>query len=190
MWRCVTFFESFKRGRRVISRDQTIKLIQKVLDNVSLLEIPPMSIDKESINVSELQVNMDKQNLFSKILVPSLASANSEFEKTLAGMMFVEYDPILDPIVSNFFFHEKKVLRSAPIKDEKIEDIINSIMKIEKKDVLKEGDVVEVIEGDYKGIIGRIETINDSMYSIIVQFFGTDKILKLTADQIKIAEDN
>ena len=106
----------------------------------------------------------------------------------LAGILFVEYDPIADPNIINFCFSNKKIIKHSPMREEDVEKIINSVLQIEKKETIKEGDVVEVTEGDYKGIVGRIESIESAICKINVQIFGFDKTLEIMIDQIRVVD--
>jgi hypothetical protein len=189
MWKCIVFFESFKNGKRILPRDQIIKIVQKFLEDLEKIEVPAPNEQKESIGVPELQPNLDRQNVVRKVFIPALASPNAEFEKHIAGMFFIEYDALLDRIISDICFQDKKLIRSSPVRDCDVEKIISSVsQKIEEKSI-KKGDVVEVIEGDYKGIIGRIEDVKDDIFFVHIQIFGCEQILNLSAEQIKIAED-
>jgi hypothetical protein len=189
MWRCITFLESFKRGKRILSREQTVVLLKKILGNLEGKIQNPISDKKESIGCFELEPVLNRQNLFKKIFVPSLASTSIDFNQHLAGMFFVEYDPLLDYAVINLCHEEKKIIKSAIVKEHEVEKIISSLSQKEEIQRIKEGDVIEIIEGDYKGIIGRIHRIEGEVCFINIQIFGCDKELSLYLDQVKITDD-
>ena len=190
MWKCITFLDSFRSGKRIIIRDQIINMIKKILEDLAKLNIAPITTPKEAIKLPELQPHLDRQNLISKLFVPALSSNSTEYDKHITGMLFVEIDPLLEQVLNTYCFEEKKLWKCFPVREHEVEKIINSLDQKIEKTSLKIGDVVEVIEGDYKGIIGRIEGYEGGIFSVHVQIFGCDQSLKLFEEQIRLAEND
>jgi transcription antitermination factor NusG len=194
MWRCLIFMESFKRGKRVVNRDQTVQIIVKLCELAERMPIPPISGEKEVILLdSEVKIHqaVEKQNLFQKIFIPSLSSINSDFEKDISGIIFVEIDPILERHLSQICLESKKIIKNFQVSDAEVQKIINSVNTKDVKRALSVGDVIEILDGSYKSMIGRIQRIlENDRFSINIQIFGVDQSIELAADQIKIAEDS
>lgn len=189
MWRCITFFESFRSGKRILAKEQILHMIKKVLEELQKIDVPPLGEPQEAIFIPELQPALDQQNIIRKIFIPALSSSSSDFERHITGMFFVEYDPLLDRKIQEMCFQEKKLWRSSVVKESDVEKIINSVRQTIEIAQIKKGDVIEVTDGDYKGIIGRVENVENGLCAVHIQIFGCEKTLNLSIDQLKIADD-
>lgn len=183
MWRCLKFVESFKNGRRVISKEQNIGFVNKILRGLSNHGVPEIE-NKENFGIKEIDINC--QNVIRKVFVPSLFK-EEEFNKEITGMVFIEYDQMADSMINSYLLKFKVI--HSPVKDDQVEKIIDSLSKKEEKIKFKQGDLIQINEGSYKGTLGRIVSINKDVYKINIQIFGVDQYIDIFEDQISFAED-
>jgi len=190
MWRCLMFLESFHKGKRILGKDQILQIVDKIFSMAMDLDLPPISEKKTAIMLEELQPKIDRQNLIESIFIPCLSNTNLEFNKYLSGFMFVKIDPMLEAVLNKICFESKKIIKNFEVPENHVQDILNSLQKVGNADVIKVGEVVSVNEGPYKTMIGRVTEIKDDIFSVHIQIFGVDSIIKLTQNQILIVNQN
>jgi transcription antitermination factor NusG len=192
MWRSVIFNESFK-GRRIIDKKATLRFLQEVSKGLKHLSPSPGEWYEENA-ISDEQKVLIGQGVILDVFIPALSCANEneEFAKHMAGIIFIKYDDIYDPYV---YAHlrslkgSKKVVNTSLASDASIK---NMLLQTQNKEETKEesivvGSVVEILNGNYKGLIGRVENMANSFCTINVQIFGRSQIFDMPVHEIKLA---
>ena len=186
MWKCLIFSDSFKRGRRVAGREQTVNIIKKLIETARFLGENIPKTKTKIINTPELEVLTDEQNLFTTIFVPSLATEEKDYNKHITGMVFVEFDPLLEQLANRIFIESKSIYRSVTVKEEEVLNIMNGLKKKVEKKSFEAGDIVEITSGDYKDMVGRVEFIKEGLCKISIQIFGMEQIITVPISEIKV----
>ncbi|MCK9466960.1 MAG: hypothetical protein M0P94_01395 [Candidatus Absconditabacterales bacterium] len=80
--------------------------------------------------------------------------------------------------------------RPVPLTDQEYEDVINHIKKSEERSTLKipykEGDVVMLKAGDFKGMKGNIKTIDHDKGTVVVNIEMLGRLTPVAVDADKI----
>jgi len=180
------FADSFKKGRRVLTRDQTINIVKKLLELAVKISVDIPYVETDVFQVEEFMELAKQQNIFQKVFVPSIGIGNQAYNSFITGMVFVDIDPLMEGKINYLIENHRSIYRVLNERDSKVEEMINNALNKNEEVVLKTGDMVEILSGDYSGIIGKIETIEDDQYHVAIQIFGATNIIVLSSNQVKI----
>ena len=159
LWRCLRFIDSFK-GKRVVDISSTHRLMKKIQSSTN--------------------------NIIEEMFIPALEFApNDEVNKNLMGIAFIKYNEKYDSLIRDVL-RDNRINMTEIVKEEVVENMRNNSksFKIEKDKFFKVGDSVQIVAGDYKNMIGRIEFINETNVVVNVQIFGRDHSISLELQMI------
>lgn len=165
MWRCLRFIDNFK-GKRPVGINDTYRLVEKIKYN------------------SVANIGSD---IIEDIFIPAVEfSQNSEANKYLVGMIFIKYDREYDDKMTSIFrslqIHLYSVVKESDVLAMK--ENSSNYQQVTKARFTV-GDSIQIINGDYKDMIGTIEFIrNENTVDVNVQVFGRDHIITLNTTMI------
>lgn len=126
------------------------------------------------------KINSD---LIEEEFIPVFDSAN-EIQPEIGGLIFIftKKPKALQIVCSNLrIYLEKSIIPVEAIKKMKESAVIQKEMVIHK---FKENDEVQIIGGNFPGLIGRILELNDNIVKIVISIFGEDQIMEISKDHI------
>lgn len=164
MWRCLRFIDNYK-GKRPIDVKDTYKLLDKIRFTI---------------------VSNIGSDIIEDIFVP--AGEDIDHKKNyLVGILFIKYDekydhPMLNVLQSN------RITLSSIVTEDQVESIRANSRNLNLSQAQKlrfsVGDSVQIINGDYKDMIGYVSNVNASVIDVNIQIFGRDHIVSLDSSML------
>ncbi len=151
--------------------------------------------------------SLNMENYIFQVLIPETVHTekkkNGELkevvEKIFPGYIFVDMIVTDEswfivrntPMVTGFLGSSGGGAKPVPLSDEEIIPILKQCgISIEANMKFKVGDQVQILNGNFAGQIGTVETINvdDQIVTVLVDFFGRQTPTEVHFDEIKVLD--
>ena len=150
--------------------------------------------------------SMDMQDYIFRVIVPEekvLEIKNGvekeKIKKIFPGYILVEmvmsdeawYVVRNTPGVTGFIGSSGKGAKPTPLQPYEVDNILNNMgmSRLDINDELKVGEKVKVIEGPFKNMYGKIESVDipNSSLTVLIDLFGQETPVEVTISQVEKA---
>ena len=140
---------------------------------------------KKAVQFIKLELNINKDIFLSHVF--SGVKDGKIINSNVVGLLFVEYLDKYDIAVIDAF-KEQKIFNSKIMNAEQVKTYTEIPEEVVITEDFVVGDLVKIIGGDFKGMEGKIEEINQNNLKVSIIIMRRDQILSLTKDQVEKIE--
>lgn len=163
MWRCLRFIDNYK-GKRPANIKDTYRILEKL--KIGLIE-----------RVGE--------DIIEDVFIPAreFDTGDSEDAKNyLVGMIFIQYNEEHNSSILSVLY-ENNIRMTSIVRETDIIKMKTQAQLIvntqAEKTKFSSGDNIQIISGDYKDMIGIVESVKGEDLDINIQIFGRDHLITL-----------
>ena len=157
------------------------------------------------VNLERRIKSMNMENYIFQVLIPETVHTEKKkngetkevVEKIYPGYIFVDMIVTDEswfvvrntPMVTGFLGSSGGGAKPVPLSDEEIIPVLKQCgISIETNVKFKVGDEVQILNGNFAGQVGTVESINveERIVTVLVDFFGRQTPTEVSFDEIKV----
>ena len=157
-----------------------------------LIKVYPGSEGKKIHKILENMSDYIGENidiLVYEYIIPSI-DLNA---KSLSGIIFININPTYKDKIFKFFYLSEDIFHQESLQS--IDDNEMHKLKSKQKDMFQNpinkfqpGKIIDIIQGDYAGLHGKVVKIKGELIDISISVFGEDQIITVPYIDIKLSE--